>query len=374
MANVLLLGPWTMPQVAAWRGVLADVAGSCTLATLHPGVVPAEERAHTIDLRAGRTFGAAFLGAIRELRRLDAAKRFDSILAYYVTSYGSLAALAFPGRFVAVAAGSDIDPTRLRIPRRLVARLALRRADRAAAWTPIMAERLRELGMSPDRIRTGPRGIDLTIYHPADQVHPESEPITIVTTRRLRPVFRHDVLLRALRRLADRGIAARVDFVGSGSDRERLEALARDLGLSDLVRFWGTLPPGEVAERLRASHAFVSLSRKDGLSTSLVEALACGTVPIVSDIPPNLELVRHGENGVVVGGDDPDEVADAVLRSTRDAGFRRAARNANISLTRRSFDVRRNTSGILRFAGLSDLASGRIVPEDDGVLRSGEDR
>jgi glycosyltransferase involved in cell wall biosynthesis len=105
-----------------------------------------------------------------------------------------------------------------------------------------------------------------------------------------------------------------------------------------------------------------------------VEALACGTVPIVSDIPPNLELIRHGENGLVVAGDDPNEVAEAVLRSVRDAAFRRAALFANAALTKESFDVRRNTAGILRFAGLSDLASARVVAEDGDVLQSGDQR
>lgn len=367
MPSILLLGPRTMPQVAAWRRVLADAAGSCTLATLHPGQVPADEAEHIADLRQGRPLGAAFARAVRLLRRMDEAQRFDAVIAYYVTSYGTLAALAFPGRFTAVAAGSDIDPTRLRFLRRAVARFALSRSGRAVAWTPIMAERMRELGVPADRIRTGPRGIELDVYHPPEDPRPDDSAFTVVTTRRLRPVFRHDVLLRAVRRLADRGISAHVDFVGSGSERDRLEALARELTVEDRVRFWGALPAAEVADRLRSASVFVTLSTKDGLSTSLVEALACGAVPVVSDIPPNRELVRHRINGVVVRGSDPDEVADALVLAATDREFRNAAVRENLARTRETFDVRRNTEAILRFVGLGDLDPGGLVPEDGAV-------
>ena len=369
MARVLLLGPWTMPQVALWRRVLADVAGSCTLATLHPGPVAEEDAADTVDLRDGRSFATAFVRAIGELRRMDRERGYDAVLAYYVTSYGSMAALAFPGRFTAVAAGSDIDPTRMRAIRRAVARFALGRAARAVAWTPVMAERMLELGVRADAIRTGPRGIDLGTYRPAAAGPPEEGPISIVTTRRLRPVFRHDVLLEALRRLTGRGIAARVDFVGSGTERARLEALATELALADRVRFWGSLPAAAVADRLRDAGVFVTLSTKDGLSTSLVEAMACGTVPVVSDIAPNRELVRHKVDGVVVRGNDPDEVADALLLAARDRVFRASAIAGNVARIREAFDIRRNTEAILRFAGLGDLAPKGLLPEDDDVNR-----
>lgn len=372
MASVLLLGPQTMPQVAAWRSVLASVAGSCTLATLHPAPATPEESRHVVDLRDGRPFAAAFARAVGALRTLDARSPFDVVLAYYVTSYGSLAALAFPRRFVAVAAGSDIDPTRLRLLRRTIARFALARAGRAVAWTPIMAERMNELGFPPDRTRTGPRGIDLDVYRPPDGPPVDDGTIRVLTTRRLRPVFRHDVLLRAVRSLADRGVACRAELVGSGSERDRLVALAKELGVDDRVHFPGALPAEVVAERLRSAAVFVTLSTKDGLSTSLVEALACGTVPVVSDIAPNRELVRHRANGIVVRGDDPEEVADAIVLAARDRGFRDAAIRANLETTRGRFDVRRNSAAILAFAGVGDLAREPFPPEIGGVIRDRE--
>ena len=95
---------------------------------------------------------------------------------------------------------------------------------------------------------------------------------------------------------------------------------------------------------------FVSLSKSDGLSTALVEAMACGLVPVVSDIPANREVVEEGRSGWFVRGDDPAELAATLLRLGASPDARATVREHNLAHTRTRFDVDANTRAILRQA------------------------
>jgi glycosyltransferase involved in cell wall biosynthesis len=138
--------------------------------------------------------------------------------------------------------------------------------------------------------------------------------------------------------------------VGDGTERARLESLVRERGLGEAVRLTGDLPREEVARRLRGADVFVTLSVTDGLSTSLIEAMACGLVPVVSDIPGNRAVIEDGRNGLVVGGDDPRELAEALGRIERDAGLRARIRRENLSLADERFDLWANTRRIVEAA------------------------
>ncbi len=63
---------------------------------------------------------------------------------------------------------------------------------------------------------------------------------------------------------------------------------------------------GQVAEWLQAIDIFVLPSRSEALSNSLLEAMACGCCPVASRVGGNLELIRHGENGMLFEAGDVD--------------------------------------------------------------------
>lgn len=339
--RILLLAPASMPQATAWRRTLKDEFGTCDLASIHLGAGGAGD--DVIDLAGGRRGVLAALLAIPKLRRLAKEKRPDIVLAYYLSSYGVLAALCFKGRFICVPAGSDIFPSRLRWLRNALARFAIRRSAGSTAWTEAMRERLVHLGCPPGRIVVGPRGIDLREFAPRPRSGAAPKHLRVITTRRLRPIFRHDVLLSSLAILRARDLPVRLKFVGTGDDEARLRQVADALRIADVVEFCGALAPEALSSQLGESDVFISLSRSDGLSTSLVEAIAMGVVPIVSDIPANTTVVESGVNGLVVRGDDPAEIADAIQRLASDPAFLESARRRCIELARSRFDVRVNT-------------------------------
>jgi glycosyltransferase involved in cell wall biosynthesis len=336
-----------MPQAVEWRRALAAEAGRCRLLSLHGGPPPSAADGDIVGYSGLVGLGRGLATLRRETKRGGA----EIVFAYYLTSYGVYAGLVCPGRYVAVAAGSDIYPSRRRGLREALARFALSRAAGAFAWTPEMADRLKALGARPDRIAVGPRGIDLSVFRPAPRAEVVAEsPLRVVSTRRLRPLFRIDNLLRGVRAALDDGARLEVDIVGDGTEGPALRALTATLRLEAAVRFVGALPPEAVAEHVRRADVFVSLSRSDGLSTSLVEAMACGAYPIVSDIPANTGLVRDGDNGRVVDGDDPAAIAEALVRVWRDREATASARRSNVAQAAEHFDIRRNSARMLSTA------------------------
>lgn len=118
-----------------------------------------------------------------------------------------------------------------------------------------------------------------------------------------------DLLLTVLARARWRARPLTVTFFGEGINREALTAMAAQLALSN-VRFAGQVPGPEAV--WRTHHALVLPSRAEGLPLSVVEAMTCGRVPVVTDVGGTAEVVDDGVTGFVAPAPTPDFL-DATL-------------------------------------------------------------
>jgi teichuronic acid biosynthesis glycosyltransferase TuaC len=89
-------------------------------------------------------------------------------------------------------------------------------------------------------------------------------------------------------------------IAGEGPERPRLAALVAQLGLGARVRLLGARPHQEMAELYGAADALVLASSREGWANVLLEAMACGTPVVATDIWGNPEVVRAPEAGVIV--------------------------------------------------------------------------
>jgi glycosyltransferase involved in cell wall biosynthesis len=112
---------------------------------------------------------------------------------------------------------------------------------------------------------------------------------------RLAPQKRVDDLIFAVETLRQTRTTVRLLLIGDGPQREKLEIFTRDVGCADHVRFLGHRPDPE--KWLALIDVFCLASSFEGMSNSLMEAMAAGKPAVVSDIPPNRELVIQGETG-----------------------------------------------------------------------------
>ena len=119
-------------------------------------------------------------------------------------------------------------------------------------------------------------------------------------------------LLHAIRRLADRGIAVRVCAVGQGPLEGEVQALQRQLDLSEIVTLTGYRPD---AVRLMAGcDIFVLASKWEGLPVALMEASALGLPIVATRVGGVPEAFRDGVDAVLVESGSPNALADAVTR------------------------------------------------------------
>ncbi len=153
---------------------------------------------------------------------------------------------------------------------------------------------------------------------------PNSDPsttqrLTLATVGRLEPAKGLDVLLRALA-LPSSGTAPRLLVIGEGSQRNALEAMTRDLGLSERVRFLGL--SDTVGQLLMTVDCVVFPSVSEGLPMALLEAMAASRCLVISDLPGMTEAARPENEALVVPPQNPEALAGALERIAHEPGLR----------------------------------------------------
>ncbi|MBD3347914.1 MAG: glycosyltransferase [Candidatus Eisenbacteria bacterium] len=266
----------------------------------------------------------------------------DLVVGYRVASYGFLAAAA-GGRPLAVAAQGKVVLPPMAFLKLLLARYALRRADLVNSWAPHMTRRLVELGADAAKVLTCPRGIDLGLFRPGSDVDDRSE--TVMVTRTMHSSYRHDLVLQAVAIARRSRPGLRCVFIGRGEARGALERLADTLGVRDAVEFPGPVGPERLARLLGGAALYVSAVPTDGVSASLLEAMATGCFPVVTDNEAN-RLWLDGENGFLVSRPDPEEYARAMVSALENESLRARASEANRRVVEERADIWRNLGRI----------------------------
>lgn len=125
----------------------------------------------------------------------------------------------------------------------------------------------------------------------------------------------HDVLLRAIAKAQDdlRARGKRTLLIGAGARIGEMKALARSLGIDDLVDFAGAIE--NAADEMARAKVLVAPSRWEGSPYAVLEALAAGLNVIASDCPGNRELIKDGENGRLFAVEDVDTLAKLLVEA-----------------------------------------------------------
>ncbi len=140
---------------------------------------------------------------------------------------------------------------------------------------------------------------------------PRQEPIAI-SVARLSPEKDYATLFRALPQVIQYEPQFRLILVGDGSERLPLEKLADELGIRNHIEFLGERK--DVSELLKTAGFFVSSSKTEGISLTLLEAMAVGLPIVTTRVGGNPEIVVEGETGKLVPSQNPDALAKAICQ------------------------------------------------------------
>lgn len=186
----------------------------------------------------------------------------------------------------------------------------LRRIDRIIAPSEYFAAAVRpDAGRVPIRVLAN--GIEQPPEPAAGREEP-ADPHLALYAGRLAKVKGVHILIEAVRKLHARGVEVRLDIVGDGEERARLEQQAADLVGADVVRFRGWQAPGSVsASMARAGAVVIPSLWPENFPTVALEALQLGRPLVVSRVGGLPELVGD-DNGALVEAGDSDQLAQAL--------------------------------------------------------------
>jgi len=326
--RIAVLGNADALHTRRWAGILASRGHDVRVFSLERPPADAPAGGAPITVIAGLPLPRVLRYPLAGRAFARALEAFDPDLveAHYVPNYGFLGALVGRRPLVVQCWGSDLLVSAARSPLHAVrVRYALERADLVVADARVLGEAARAFGAPSERIAVVPWGADLTRFRLASFITASH----VVSLRQLEPLYDVATLVEALPAVRARIPALTATIAGDGPERAQLEGRVRALGLSECVTFVGRVPHDRLAALLGAAAVYVSTSRSDSTSISLLEAMASGAVPVVSDIPGNREWLEEGRGGRFFPVGDATALATALVSTLEDEAFRQSARTRN---------------------------------------------
>ena len=258
-----------------------------------PGV-----RTHT--LKRGIHRKLRYIIDSREVQSVVEKAAPDILVAHYAVGYGYLAARSGFHPLVIFAWGSDVAKSPLlgapvyKQVKRAMVRRALQAAELVLTAGQHLRERVIRLGVPPAKVVPFCFGVDLQALASVRNMSKPGDGTKIVSIRALEPIYDIQCLVNAIP--AIHRINPRLEFtiVGNGSERERIADQVENM---ERVTLRSSLPRAELLRTLAEADIYVSTSLSDGASQSLLEAMAIGVFPVVSDIAANREWILDGKNG-----------------------------------------------------------------------------
>ena len=195
-----------------------------------------------------------------------------------------------------------------------------------------------DFGVNPGDISVVHNGIDIERF----QIKAKKEPgvnggLVVGIIGRLSDVKGHSYLIRAMQEVLIEIPSARLLIVGDGRMKEELVRLVESLGMTGSVSFMPSLK--DTREALSIMDVFVLPSLKEGLGLSLMEAMAAGLAVIGSDVGGIKNLIRHGQNGVLVAAQDVRQLRGAISELLNDRNKREYLGNNAREFIRNNFSV-----------------------------------
>ena len=291
------------------------------------------EYERTPIFRLAGYMAAGFLAAMACVRE----RKCSLIHAHWVIPAGLLAVIVggLCGKPVVVTAHGSyilVIPQRNFLARWLV-RFVLKRADAVISVAEHLTEEIMRAGVSQDKLVTVPMSVPTELFRPDGHAPEEWAGKTVIfSNRSLYPLYNVELLIKAAPAILSRIPDAVICIAGEGPEEKRLVSLARELGVSERVIFLGAIPHRRMPEYLRGASIYVSTALSDGASVSLLEAMACGTFPIVADIPANQEWIEDGRNWYLFPSEDADALAEKIAACVGRPELRSSARDINTGI------------------------------------------
>lgn len=270
---------------------------------------------------------------VQLLRKIIQEEQPDIIHVHQANAYGFITALANRGRrpLVVTTWGSDV----LTLPHtsflhRWMVQHILRSADAITADAQFMADAIHGLiGQVP--VTVANFGVEI------QNIEEGKERKNFIYSNRMHEsLYQIDQIILQLAPFLSKNPKWKLRIAASGSQTENLQNLAKENLPDGSFEFLGFQAGKDNQQNYLQAKVYVSIPTTDGTSISLLESLAYGCLPIVSDLPANREWIQDGVNGIISTGDLSKDLerllqmdASSIQERNKEIIDQKATKNAN---------------------------------------------
>lgn len=236
----------------------------------------------------------------------------DVVNAHYLTSYGLIGALSGFKPLIVSTWGSDILVTPYRnVVYKMLTKYVIKKCNLLTSDSEFMTRKIIELGGSEDKVITAPMGIEPQVFNSSER-NRKDKITSFLSMRTLCENSNIDVIIKAFYKLSNEFNDIELTIVNDGELREELKNMIDELNLNDKVKIFGAVSRERVVSLLKEKDIYVSIPTSDSTSVTLLEAMASGIFPVVSDLPANREWIKDRYNGYILKNISVDELYEAM--------------------------------------------------------------
>ncbi len=287
--RILILADASVSHPYKWAKILEDLGNDVRILTFEKPLNP--DLAESLNLPLGKfkyIFGMPKVAGYIE--------RFKPhiLFSHFLPNYGFISSF-FKGFKILALWGSDIMAWPYKSPlHKKLAQNILKKFNIIVCDALVVRDILvKDFGILSEKIYVIPFGVEREIREKPLKDLP-TDVLTFVSTRRIEKLFNHFEILRFIKKLSER-FKVKILYLNDGSLREEVIRFAKDMKIN--FEYLGKVPYEKYVEVLQNSHFCISIPSRDATSVSLLECMALGSVPLVSDIPANREWVD--DNGIL---------------------------------------------------------------------------
>lgn len=327
--RICFVGPADSAHIVKWCTWFCSRGHEIHVISFTPGEI-AQTKVYFVDIGVnteGSDFGKLkYLFTGKKIKRIIKRIQPDIINAHYATSYGIAMALSGIDDYILSIWGADVyDFPQKSFFHKLLLKYSLKKASHLFSTSQAMADEAAKYTYKKFEIT--PFGVDMELFNPNKRTRSkEGEPFVVGTVKGLSDKYGIRHILKAVCEVRRQGkIPIRLRIAGKGPQEGEYRQLAEELGINDITVWLGFISPQEAAVEWANMDAAVipSTLESESFGVSAVEAQACGTAVIISDIPGLMEAAKPGHAALVVQRENADALANAIIDLYEKPGLRK---------------------------------------------------
>ncbi|MCI8780485.1 MAG: glycosyltransferase family 4 protein [Lachnospiraceae bacterium] len=279
-------------------------------------------KVHYIDAGVSSNSGdlkkLRYLLKARDIKKLVDGIEPDIVNVHYATSYGTAAALSGLNKYVLSVWGKDIyEFPQKSLFHKAILKYSLHRAGYIFSTSHVMAKEVHKY--TNKKIEITPFGVDMQLFNPNKRKRTYQDTSFVVgTVKALTEKYGIDYLIRAVSLIKKEHpeIPVCLRIAGKGEKADEYKQLAVNEGVDKVTTWLGFISQEEAAKEWANMDVAViaSISESESFGVSAVEAQACGTPVIISDVPGLMETTIPGLSSLIVRRCNERAIADALLK------------------------------------------------------------